>query len=242
MNNQLLLEIPTINKKGYVSPTLDEYGQLFLQYIHQISSSTVLDIGAGYGLVTVPALSAGAFVVANDLDRGHLDILKTKIPSHLTDRLSLYLGKFPQDLVFDPNSFDALIISHVLHFLKDEEIEQGLPLLYSWLKPGGKIFLTAITPYINVLKDFLPIYQKRKDEKLAWPGQIENIKKYCDHPCTDLNPDFIHVFEPDILERIFLEAGFNIEKVGFYSIHPGAEPDFRNDGRECVGIIASKPL
>jgi len=244
VKNSPLFGIPTANKKGYVRETLvNEYGQLFLDYVKHLFSPTVLDIGAAYGLTTsIPALTAGAFVVANDLDTTHLDVLKSKAPAHLLDHLTLCAGKFPQEIDFSSNNFDAIVMLQVLHFLKAEEIEQGIPLLYDWLKPGGKVFLTVISPYIGVLRDFLPVYQARKEQKISWPGQVENIKEYCNHPCTSLNPDFIHVFEPDILEKIFLKVGFNVEKVGFYPIHPDAEPDFRNDGRECVGIIASKPL
>ena len=242
MNSSLETEgiVPTLNKRGYTARELDEYGNFFLAYIQQFSTFSVLDIGAGHGVATHQALLKGAHVVATDMEPLHLDILKQKTPESLLSHLTLEVGKFPQDLSFSSYSFDVIVMFQVLHFLTSEEIEQGMPLLFNWLKPQGKIFLTAISPYMGVLKDFFPIYQKRKEENIPWPGQIENIKDYCRHPCTEVNPDFIHVFDTEVVSKIFQDAGFKIEKVGYYPIHPVAERDFKNDGRECVGIIASK--
>lgn len=243
MNSLCLEDIPTMNKMGYASQVLDEYGYLFLGCIHQLSSPKVLDIGAGYGLTTLPALSAGAVVVANDLAQIHLDIIRGKASPDFVDKLSLCAGRFPQELKFKQNSFDVIGMFQVLHFLRAEEIENGLPLLLSWLKPGGKLFLTSITPYIRTLKNFLPIYQKRKQEKQIWPGQVEEVKNYCNHPSMEANPDFIHLLEPDILECSFVKAGFCIEQVGFYPSYPDIHVDYEHTESEYdVGIIASKPL
>lgn len=233
--------IPTLNKMGYSTKTLNEYClKGFVNYIKQSSGSKILEIGSGYGAAAKFALEAGSFVTANDLESRHLNILKKSVSKDLLSRLTLKIGKFPQDLNFSDNNFDAILISQVIHFLKAEEIEAGLPLLKNWLKPCGKIFITAISPYIGVLKEFLPVYQLRKLQGLAWPGQIENLKEYCDHFCTDHNPDFIHVFELEILQNHLIKAGFKIEEAHYYSIQEHITDEFKNDGREYIGIIASK--
>ena len=40
----------------------------------------ILDIGAAYGVNTIPALKNGATVIANDLEQSHLDILVVNTP------------------------------------------------------------------------------------------------------------------------------------------------------------------
>ena len=94
---------------------------------------------------------------------------------------------------------------------------------------------------MGVLKESLPVYQERKAQNLLWPGQIENVRDYCTHSCCDINPDFIHVFDPAVLHFHFTQAGFKVEKTDYYPTKHGDDTDFKNDGRECVGIIASKP-
>jgi hypothetical protein len=44
----------------------------------------------------------------------------------------------------------------------------------------------------------------------------------------------------DVLRRIFEQAGFEIERVGYISREDFPD-DMRLDGRENVGIIATKP-
>ena len=242
MTDDLIFAIPTANKMGYSTQILDgDYSQAFIDYLKQLSVPNVLEIGPGYGVAASIALSTGAYVTANDLDAQHLEILKQNISEDFLSRLTLKVGKFPQETHFPAQSFDAILMSQVLHFLTHEEIEQGLKLLYKWLKPQGKIFVTAISPYMGVLKEFLPVYESRKSQGLSWPGQIENLKAYCTHPCSDINPNFIHVFDPDILRLYFTQAGFKVEKTGYYPTKHGDDTEFKNNGRECVGIIASKP-
>lgn len=242
MTDILTDPIPTKNKMGFSTQVLDqEYSQKFIDYIKKLSSPHVLEIGPGYGTATCLALSVGAFVTAHDLEAQHLDILKKRVSPDLLPRLTLKAGKFPQDSGFYENHFEAILMSQVLHFLTSQEIEQGVSLLLKWLKPGGKIFLTAISPYIGVLKKFLLLYQERKQQGVSWPGEIEDLREYCNHPCCEINPNFIHVFDPDVLRFHFSRLGFKVEKTDYYPIWNGKEPEFKNDGRECVGIIALKP-
>ena len=233
--------MPTLNKMGYSNPIIDQpYSQTFIDHLKQSSQPHILEIGSGYGTTATLALSAGASVVANDLDINHLEILKKNTHEDFLPHLTLNVGKFPQKLTFPSNHFDAILMSQVLHFLTSKEIEQGLPLLKDWLKPGGKVFITAISPYIGVLKRFLLVYLERKKQGSLWPGQIQNLQAYCTHPCRDFNPNFIHVFDPDILRYHLTQAGFKVEKTDYYSTQQNVDDEFKQDGREYVGIIASK--
>ena len=84
-------------------------------------------------------------MTANDLEAHHLEILRKNIPTDYLSRLTLKVGKFPQEVAFPSESFDTILMSQMIHFLRAEEIVEGLSLLYQWLKPKGKIFVTAIS-------------------------------------------------------------------------------------------------
>ena len=80
--------VVTLNNMGYMTQELDEYNQAFIDYAAQVSGF-VLDIGAAYGNTTLEVLLRGGRVIANDLEPRHLDILKSRIPSHLLKNLKL---------------------------------------------------------------------------------------------------------------------------------------------------------
>lgn len=46
--------------------------------------------------------------------------------------------------------------------------------------------------------------------------------------------------DKDVLERLFLEAGFKIEKSEYVEI--ALPEDIKLDGRENIGLIAVKPI
>src|SRR5690606_16142727 len=71
--------IVTLNQMGYMFIKPEKFMQSFIDFSAEISDP-VLDIGAAYGIATLAALEKGACVVANDLDKRHLDILKSKVP------------------------------------------------------------------------------------------------------------------------------------------------------------------
>ena len=58
--------------------TLDPYSMEFVEYASKTMGS-VLDIGACYGVATLPALARGARVVATDNDERHLKILGSEL-------------------------------------------------------------------------------------------------------------------------------------------------------------------
>ena len=62
-----------------MSATLDEYSNKFVEYAATINHE-VLDIGCAYGVATLAALEKGVRVLAVDIDPGHLEILKQRMP------------------------------------------------------------------------------------------------------------------------------------------------------------------
>lgn len=236
--NEEVKLIPTLNKMGYSFCDLSEYGRDFLEYCHFVKEP-VLDIAAAYGVATLPALEAGAYVIANDLDPRHLEILKSKVPSKFLERLNLKPGKFPQDLDFPEESLSAILASHVFHFLTGEETLEAVHSMYKWLKPGGKAFAIIGTPYVKMAEDFIPLFHQRKQQGEPWPGLIEDLSIYKHKRSADL-PKLMHYMDDEIVRRIFTEAGFIIEKLGMFA-RPDFPEDMRLDGKENVGIVARKP-
>lgn len=229
--------IPTLNRTGYMTTSLDPYSQEFVSYaVH--SHDPVLEIGAAYGVATLAALGQGATVYCNDIEVKHLEIVAQLAKQKGFSRLKLVPGAFPKELNFPDNSFRAILIARVLHFFDPETLELSMKQTYKWLKPGGKLIIVADTPYLKNFAKFIPEYEKRIKNKEKWPGIMDNPKKYVNNPNF---PDFIHLLDADILTRILLKQGFVIEKIGTLN-RTDYPADRRLDGRESVGVIAQKPL
>lgn len=229
--------IVTLNSMGYMLSKPEKYNQAFIDF-SQHAAGPVLDIGAAYGLATIPALEKGAYVIANDLDERHLQILKSKVPPSQLNRLELKPGRMPNEIDFAANSLGAVLASRVLGFILPEELELSLNKIFNWIKPGGKFFFVSGSLY-GTFQKFLPTYQKRKAEGHMWPGFIEDVPLYSPGRVSDL-PQYVHVLDEDILSRSLKKAGFLIEEMGFYSASEEHPQDMKLDGREMIGAIAFK--
>src|SRR5262249_49192272 len=118
-------------------------------------------------------------------------------------------------------------------------IELSAKRLFDWLAPSGKVFIVAETPFIKPLKDFIPIYQKRRECGDPWPGWIENVLEYAPADRKGDVPNSMNMLDSEVLTRVFAGAGFVIETTGTFT-HQEYPEDLRLDGREGVGLIASK--
>lgn len=229
----------TLNGMGHSIAELTEYSEAFLDFA-PIASGPVLDIGAAFGVASLPALERGAEVIINDMAQEHLDVIASKMPDHLKSRVFYRQGRVPDDLMFKPQSLGAIHSSQVFHFLSGEELMRMFDLMFTWLKPKGKIFVITGTPYVHILRKFIPIYEQRKSEGVRWPGELPSLKMYTSHPVSDDNPSFCHFLDDTILGRTAREAGFIVEKLSLFD--RGDLPDhIKWDGRENVGLIAHKP-
>jgi hypothetical protein len=222
---------------GYMFKDITEYGLDFLEFC-KTASAPVLDIAAAYGVASIKALEQGAYVIANDLDPHHLEILKSRVPDCYQARLQTQVGRFPSQLHFEPKSLSAVLAANMFHFLNGEEVNEAIRCLYNWLYRGGKAFIIAGSPYIRLWKGIIPVFERKKSEGDVWPGLVENTSLYPNERLQDL-PKLMHFFDPEILAHAFEKAGFVIEKAGYISRASWPE-DMQLDGRESVGIIAVK--
>lgn len=225
--------VPTLNQRGFMAETLDVYSAHFVEFAGRIDAE-VLDVGCAYGVATRAALENGARVLACDMEEGHLQILERETPRVLRERLHTAVGMLP-DLDFPGQSFGAILCSRVLHFLLPDEIHTTLDKMYDWLKPGGRLYLVADTPYTGFWFSTAPEYERRKADGEEWPGYIDDIStllgsgRVPDGMLAYLNP-----LDPDILQRECERSGFVVDEAAFVS------RDGSPDGRQHAGCIARK--
>ncbi len=227
------LKVATLNQTGFMKSSLDIFSQKFIEY----SASAVLpvlEIGAAYGAATLPALRNNATIIANDIDERHLTILYRRVPPEHLSNLYLKLGHFPANLDFPKNCLAAVLICRVAHFLTGDEIELGLKKVHEWLAPGGKLFFISMSPYHHILTEkFLPLYKKRLLKGEKWPGIINNMKTYNPTESKDI-PDFLHVFDEELMQRLLSSYGFEIEEMSTFDY-------VSSNDKGYLGFIAIKP-
>lgn len=234
--------IRTLNQMGYMTSTLDPFSAAFVEFSAEDCrndlSKPALEIGAAYGVATIAALKLGARVIANDIDSRHLKILKDRTPKIFKPNLQLLPGKFPDDLEIKPGTLGAVLVCRVLHFFTGPEIEVAAAKLFEWLKVGGKVFIVAETPYLNGWQAFTSEYENKKGGGSTWPGFVEEVKRYKPERAAFLPPS-MHLLDPEVLSRTFLNAGFKIERCETFA-RTDFPVDLQLDGRESVGLIAVK--
>ena len=231
---------PTLNGTGFMFKVLDEYAEEFIRFAGE-TDGEVLDIGCAFGIATIAALEAGGRVTACDLDPRHLKILTENTPEALRSRLTCVTGQLP-DIDLPEESYDAILCSRVLHFLDGSAVDASLHNMYRWLKPGGRLYLVADTPY-GIWRKLIPIFEAKRARGDRWPGMMIGLENYLPFAPKDRaieGPPFMNLLDPDLLTRICTEAGFEVERASFIE-----RSDFsglgRMDGRENTGIRAIKP-
>ncbi len=231
--------VPTMNNTGFMFEVLDDYAKDFISYSGSIEEP-VLEMGCAYGIATIAALEAGATMHACDIDQRHLDILISRTPEALRSKLTTSIKKLP-DADLKENHYGAILCSRVFHFLTGDDIDKSLANMYRWLKPGGKLYLIADTPF-GVWRNFIPVWEANHASNERWPGYMEPLLDFLPYKPTgeDKGPPFMNLMSPELLTRACEEAGF--KKISADWI---AREDFsgrgKMDGRENCGIVAIKP-
>jgi SAM-dependent methyltransferase len=232
--------VPTLNGTGFEFQVRDSYADEWIAEAGR-SQLPALEIGCAYGVAVMPALEAGASVVACDMEPGHLQILESQAPAALRARLRCVTGQLPE-VQFEPGEFGAILCSRVLHFLSGEQIDASLAAMAHWLAPGGHLYLVADTPY-GIWRNFIPEFERGKREGLRWPGMMSGVQRYLPTPRLKRyidRPAFMNLLDPQLLTRMCEEAGLRVQRATFI-----ARSDFRGlgalDGRENAGVVALKP-
>ena len=232
----------TRNQMGWTSDQLNEVSFQFVDFCRTgacAEHSPALDIGAAYGTASLEALRAGAWVIANDLDPGHLEELERRARQQGLTRLRLKPGRFPREVHFEPDTLGAVHASNVFHFLTGNQLSEGVRAIARWLRPGGKLFVQAATPYQAAFSGFIPEYEKRLNSGVRWPGWVEKISRYSRHKKLGAMPASVHLLDDRVLSAVVASSGLVVERAWLY--HRGDFPkELKLDGRESLGLVAVK--
>ncbi|MBL3656312.1 class I SAM-dependent methyltransferase [Fulvivirga sediminis] len=230
----------TKNKRGFTYE-LPEIGKKFI-LDSQVGLGPVLDVGAAYGVATLPALRKGLEVVAIDINKEHLNSLEKRVPVTQESRLTTMEVNFPY-VNFPDNYFQAIYISQVFPFLKPFEIEMAAEKIFKWLRHGGKLYVVSFTPYLKHCESYIPIYEAKKESGEEWAGYIECLSDYSvDNPIASALPESINHIDQDDLHRVFSPL-FDIQQLFVFGDPNNHLPEWiRYDGKERVGMIAKKGI
>jgi len=228
--------IPLTNEYGWTSTIPNPITCRWLEYLRTVPAARTIDIGAGFGVGTLPALALGARVVANDISQQQLQhIAQLAQQAGLRQNLELLEAALPE---LPPlKGLDAIHASNVFHFLRGSQMIAAVSWMASAVKSDGKVFLQTVSPFAGHLQRFLPEYQRRKREDLRWPGEIEAARDYADASVRHMTPPFMHVLESFAAVALFEAAGFTVEYADYYT-RPGLPAVCRSDGRENLGVVA----
>jgi polyketide synthase PksL len=230
--------IPVASGYGWTSTIPNPMTFRFIDLIKNLNSPTVIDIGAGYGVASIPAMEAGAYVIVNDIEQKQLDYIAEITCAKGIDKLCQLMNAALPNLP-DVPQLDAVHASNVLHFLTGVEIVKAVSWMHRALKKGGKVFLQMQSPYCGHFHSFLQEYEIRKAAGLKWPGEIYEAKRFAVEDIRHLTVDFNHVIEAEIVSEVLRGAGFSIEYADYYT-RPGLPNVCRFDGRENLGVVAIK--
>ena len=232
------LFVRTINNMGYQANELDPVSHAFVDYAaaQGKNGKWSLDIGCAYGAASLPALERGAKLYCNDLSEKHFDSFPDFVKKFETRFIA---GDFRQaDIPHD--YFYAALCSRVLHFLTPKEVLPALRNIKDFLVTQGKLFLVVETPFLGNWKTYLPEYNLRKKSKHLWPGFIEYVAEIESSGHKENLPSYMHFFDIDTLVRVLCEVGFTIEEITYVDRKGQFPDDLLLDGRESIGVIASK--
>ncbi|MBI2791550.1 MAG: class I SAM-dependent methyltransferase [Gammaproteobacteria bacterium] len=211
-----------------------------LAHFSKEATHPILDIGGGYGRLSKVMTERGATVIYNDLDERHV-LLGRQLFSE-EERAHLYLNtfKFPRGMIIPPNSLSGVVLHRVVHFMKPDEVEEGIAKIKRWLVPGGKVYIAVLSPHHGEYRDkVLTAYEKRWQQGEAWPGYGFKSKKLLPDQSYAL-PKVLHLMDKRPLEKALLKYGFVIEKADYIDMKQFGNKEKR-DGHELFGIIAVKP-
>ena len=209
--------VRTANKRGYMRNFLCQASQSFCAQKFS-PADRVLEIGSGIGAVLKTLIDQGAKQIwAIDMEAQHLEysreLLAATLAEHPDVTLTTISDSLPELAQLKTGSFRSILCAQILQYLKPEEFTQALKRLHDLLVPGGTLYITVGTPYLQVYRGFAEEYQRRVESGDRFPGYMDP-RQY--HPQgANHNPGFFLFFDPPVLSARVAEAGFRVEQAFF---------------------------
>lgn len=230
--------IPTDDRMGVMTEELSPAARAFADAAAR-AARPLLEVGAAFGNATLPALRAGATVIANDLSGSELGVLAAAAPAEDRKRLVLLPARFPAEVRLGESSLSGVLAALVLHFLDGPDVELAFRRARQWLEPGGAFYVAVMTPSLSYYRELRPEYERRARAGERWPG-IFDPRTVAPPDWKDRLPSMVHLFEADVLRRCAEEAGFSVEHLEYFCFRHF--PDrHRTDGREFLSLVARTP-
>ncbi|MCH9612414.1 MAG: hypothetical protein S4CHLAM102_09040 [Chlamydiia bacterium] len=226
--------ICALNCNGSAMCFTTELTEAFLEQCRSPSSLRVLEVGCAYGIKSSQIVQTGVFLVANDLDLGHLEKMEeafSKWSQEDSDFNNVeYLpGNFadlPLSAVGEER-FDAILCESVLHFMYPDEVARTLGLFYAALRPGGRVYITNLSPYVLYPETF----RENKARGMEWPGVFKDPKGIC--------PVIYNIMDKEVLARELQRAGFHLVEMQYIQKPYPADP-MQSSPPDWVTAIAEK--
>jgi tRNA (cmo5U34)-methyltransferase len=158
---------------------LDLVAQTSATHLHP--HDTVLDIGCGAGNFTLRVLQNVSPLHCHlvDLSQAMLTRAEERIQKAGIQSVHTYQADF-RALSFGDSSFDAILAGAVLHHLReDEDWKFAFRRFHTWLKPGGRIYISDLTTFD--VPDVQQVMWKRYEEYLESLGGQEYRAKVFDY-------------------------------------------------------------
>lgn len=246
--------VQTLNKKGAASASFDYAMRKFLEFG---KDKNILEIGGCYGDVMLQALkqSEKTKYTLSDLDDRHIFIaakgLFDKIQQDWLAQNSADQVKFVQaDIsksteVHEIGEYDAIYVGKVLHFLTPAQFDLAIKHLFLLLNPKGRVYITALSPYLKHFENFIPEFERRIKAKEKNPGFIPRLRDYIS--ISDRTPpqimnmidDTFLFLDPQIMREAFENHGFHVIECRFAPLTHKSKL-WAHDNREYVILIAEK--
>jgi len=210
--------VQTLNKKGAISPVLD---QATLDFMDFGKNKKVLEIGGGYGFVMGKMLEKYPNTIyhINDLDERHLFIAAHNISllniSHKNlENIKFITGDIAKMDIKD--KYDAILVARVLHYVSPEKLKQSTTQFFNLLKPGGRIYIIAITPYVKRYEKFIKEYEDRLARGIPYPGYVNSLRDWLNTEVTSssqnaaIADEAFMFLDEKVLTQIFSSNGFKV--------------------------------
>jgi len=250
--------IETLNNEGGMAPSATGAEVWLLSDLKKQDTTNLrlLEIGPAFGRFPIELFNEGfkGTYTAIELSDDHLRYLHQALNKLSIEhgKVQSIIGRFPTDTMHLANgSFDVIVITHVFHFFEPQHFDQALEELNRLLVPGGKIYLTAKTPYSNRYKSFIPVYEQRVKNQQAYPGYIADVGAWVD-PDT-ITPErlqklygrHLYFFTKEDLNQVFIKNNFKVARceeipLGYSSPIWQAPKKYAN--REDAVILAVKVI
>lgn len=128
-----------------------------------VTGRRILDAGCGSGPLTAALRDRGAVVTGIDASAGMLALARRR----LGDDADLHVADLRDPLPFTDGTFDDVVASLVLHYLRDWE--PTLTEIRRVLKPGGRLIASVQHPFVDYLiQDPRPSYFATTSCTDAW--------------------------------------------------------------------------